>query len=144
MKTLGFCQSGLLHGLFNCDCNRNRSADHGVVAHAQEAHHLDVRRDGGGACELCIGVHTAHGVGHAVGSGACGHVVRVQGTARAAAGSDGEILLALLDALFLVRAGDRVLEAGGVRGVLRREPGKHPGGIPGHVCSRRKSFQGRN
>ena len=62
-------------------------------------------------------MHTAHGVGHAVGSGACRHVVRVQGTARAAAGSDGEILLALLDALFLVRAGDRVLEAGGVGGV---------------------------
>ena len=62
-------------------------------------------------------MHTAHGVGHAVGSRACRHVIRVQGTARAAAGSDGEILLAQLDALFLVRACDRVLEAGGVRGV---------------------------
>ena len=112
MKTLGFCQSGLLHGLFNCDCNRNRSADHGVVAHAEEAHHLDVRRDGGGACELCIGVHTAHGVGHAVGSGACGHVVRVQGTARAAAGSDGEVLLAVLDSPLLVGTGDQMLEGG--------------------------------
>ena len=41
----------------------------------------------------------------------------MQGAARAAAGSDGEILLALLDALFLIGAGDRVLEAGRVGGV---------------------------
>src|SRR5699024_1648362 len=58
-----------------------------------------------------------HGVGHAVGSGAGSHVVRVQGTAGAAAGSHGEVLLALLNALLLVSAGNRVLEAGGVGGV---------------------------
>ena len=30
--------------------------------------------DGGGACELSVTVHTAHGVGQTVGSGACTHV----------------------------------------------------------------------
>ena len=38
----------------------------------------------------------------------------MQGTAGAAAGGHGEILLALLDALFLIGAGHRVLETGGV------------------------------
>ena len=57
--------------------------------------------DGGRACKLGIAVHTAHGVGHAVAGRAGGHVVGMQGTARAAAGGDGEVLLALLDALFL-------------------------------------------
>ena len=41
----------------------------------------------------------------------------MQGTARAAAGSHGEILLALLDALLLVSAGNGMLETGGVGGV---------------------------
>ena len=62
-------------------------------------------------------MHAAHGIGHAVGSGTGGHVIRMQRTARAAAGSDGEVLLALLDALLLVGACDRVLEAGRVRGI---------------------------
>ena len=76
-----------------------------------------MRGDGGGACELGVGVHATHGVGHAVGGGAGGHVVRVQGAARAAAGGDGEVLLALLDAFLLIGAGDGMLEAGGVGGV---------------------------
>ena len=67
-------------------------ADHRVVAGADQTHHLDVSRDGGGASELGITVHTAHGVGQTIGSGACSDVVGVQGTARAAAGSDGEVL----------------------------------------------------
>ena len=62
-------------------------------------------------------MHTAHGVGHAVAGGTGGHVVRMQGAARAAAGGDGEVLLALLDALFLIGAGDGMLEAGRVGGV---------------------------
>ena len=107
----------LLHGLFDGDGDSDGRADHRVVAHAKEAHHLDVRRNGTGARELRIGVHTAPGVGHAVGGGAGGHVVRVQRAARAAAGGDGKVLLALLNALFLVSAGDRVLEAGRVGGV---------------------------
>src|SRR5699024_4063634 len=71
----------------------------------------------GGAGELGVAVHAAHRVGQAVGSGAGGHVVGVQGTDGAAAGSDGEVLLAVLDGPLLVGAGDQVLEAGGVGGV---------------------------
>ena len=41
----------------------------------------------------------------------------MEGTACAAAGSDGEVLLALKDALFLVSARDRMLETGRVGGV---------------------------
>ena len=107
----------LLQALRDGDSHRDGRADHRVVAHAEEAHHLHVRGHGGGAGELSVGMHTAHGVGHAVGSGTGGHVVGVQGAARAAAGGDGEILLALLDALFLIGAGDGMLEAGRVGGV---------------------------
>ena len=42
---------------------------------------------------------------------------RMQGTAGAAAGSDGEVLLAVLDSPLLVGAGNQMLEAGGVGGV---------------------------
>ena len=73
--------------------------------------------DGAGAGELRVAVHTAHGVGHAVGSGTGGHIVRMQRTAGAAAGGHGEVLLALLDALLLIGAGHRVLEASRVGGV---------------------------
>ena len=72
---------------------------------------------GTGAGKLGVRMHTAHGVGHAVGGRAGSHVVRVQGTARTAAGGHGEILLALLDALLLIGAGHGMLEAGGVGGV---------------------------
>ena len=67
--------------------------------------------------ELCVGVHTTHSVGHAVRSGTCSHVVRVEGTARAAAGSNGEVLLAVFVAPLLVSACNGVLEAGRVGGV---------------------------
>ena len=103
----------LLQRFLNSNSHGNGSADHGVVAHAQEAHHFYVGRHGGGTGELGVGMHTAHGVGHAVGSGAGCHVVRMQGTARAAAGGHGEVLLALLDALFLVGAGNGMLETKG-------------------------------
>ena len=63
-------------------------------------------RHGGRASELSVAVHTAHGVGHAVGSGACSHVIGVQGTAGTTAGSDGEVLLAVLVAPLLVGAGN--------------------------------------
>ena len=98
----------LLERFFDCDGDSDCRADHGVIAHAEEAHHLDVRGNGGGTCELRIRVHTAHGVGHAVGSRACRHVVGVEGTAGAAAGCDGEVLLTLLDAFLLVGAGNFV------------------------------------
>ena len=112
----------LLQGLLNSNGHGNGHADHGVVASAQEAHHLDVGGDGGGTCELSITMHTAHGVGHAVGSGTCSHVVGMQGTAGAAAGSDGEVLAAILHALLLVGAGNGMLEAGGVGGVTGDGP----------------------
>ena len=80
-------------------------------------HHLNVGRHGGRTSELGITMHTAHGVGQTVGSGTGSHVVGMQGTARAAAGSDGEVLLAVLDGPLLVGAGHQVLEAGGVGGV---------------------------
>ena len=59
----------------------------------------------------------AQRVGQAIACGACGHIIGVQGTARAAAGSNGEVLLAVLDSPLLVGTGDQMLEAGGVGGV---------------------------
>ena len=69
----------LLHALGHSHGHGDSSADHGVVAHAQEAHHLHVGGDGAGTGELGVGVHPAHRIGHAVGSGAGGHVVGVAG-----------------------------------------------------------------
>ena len=109
----------LLEALLDGDCDGNRRADHRVVAHADEAHHLDVRRNRARARELRVGVHAAHGVGHAVAGRARRHVVGVERTAGAAARGDGEVLLAVLDAPLLVGAGDGMLEAGRVRGVAR-------------------------
>ena len=100
-----------LEGLLDGDSAGDGGTDHGVVAHADETHHVDVRRHGGRTGELGVGVHTAHGVGHAVRGRAGAHVVRVQGTASAATRSDGEVLLASLEALLLVGASNGVLEA---------------------------------
>ena len=52
-----------LQSLFHGHSHGNGSADHGVVAHAQEAHHFHVSGNGGGASELGVRVHTAHGIG---------------------------------------------------------------------------------
>ena len=103
-----------LEGLLDGDSAGDGGTDHGVVAHADETHHVDVRGHGGRTGELGVGVHTAHGVGHAVRGRAGAHVVRVQGTASAATRSDGEVLLASLEALLLVGASDGVLEARGL------------------------------
>ena len=92
-------------------------ANHRVVTSADEAHHLNMSRNGGGTSELCVAVHTTHGIRHAVRSRTCCHVIRMERTTRAAAGCNGEILLALLDAFLLVAAGNRMLEASRVRGV---------------------------
>ena len=86
--------------------------NHRVVTSADEAHHVNVCRYGGGTCELGIAVHTAHGVGHTIGSRASSHVVRMERTARAATGSNGEVLLTLLGALLLVGTSYWMLEAG--------------------------------
>jgi hypothetical protein len=67
------------------------AANHGVVAHAEIAHHLNVCGNGRGTCKLGVGVHTAHGVGHAVRSGTCSHVVGMKCTSRAATAGYGEV-----------------------------------------------------
>ena len=118
MSQFRSCEEGLsVQSFLNGNGASDGGTDHGVVAHADETHHVDVRRHGGRTGELGVGVHTAHGVGHAVRGRAGAHVVRVQGTASAATRSDGEVLLASLDALLLIGASDGVLEARGVGGV---------------------------
>ena len=62
-------------------------------------------------------MHSAHAVGQTVGGGARRHVVRVEGSAGAAAGGDGEVFSAVFHAPFLIGSRYKVLEAGGVRGV---------------------------
>ena len=62
-------------------------------------------------------MHSAHRVGHAVRCGTCRHVVRVKSSARATAGCDGEVFLAVVDAPFLVSACNGVLETSRVCGV---------------------------
>ena len=74
------------YSFFHRNSDSHGSAHHGVVAHAQEAHHLHVCGDGAGAGELRVRVHTAHSVGHAEAGGAGGHIVGMQRAARAAAG----------------------------------------------------------
>ena len=109
--------ANLFHCLFRRGGDGNGSADHRVVAHADQAHHLDVRRHGGRTGELSVGVHTAHSIGHTVRRRTGSHIVRVKRTARAAARSHGEISLAVLDAPLLVGAGNGMLESGRVSGV---------------------------
>ena len=74
-------------------------------------------RNGGRARELSVAVHSAHGIRHAIGSGAGSHVIRMQRSARAAAGSDGEVFLAVFDSPFFIGACNGMLEACGVGGV---------------------------
>ena len=42
------------------------AAYHRIVTYTEEAHHLNVCRNGTGACELSVAVHTAHRIGHTV------------------------------------------------------------------------------
>ena len=74
-------------------------------------------RNGRRTGKLSVGVHTAHGICHTVGGGACRHVIRVEGTACTAAGGNGEIVHAVFNAPFLIGACNRMLEAGRVGGV---------------------------
>ena len=87
--------ANLFHCLFHSHGDSNGSADHRVVAHADQAHRI----------------------GHTVLRRTCGHVVRVQCTARAAARCHGEVSLAVLDAPLLISAGNGMLESGRVSGV---------------------------
>ena len=107
----------LLTSLFDSNCNCNSHTNHGVVTCADETHHFYVCGNGGRTCELRIRVHTTHRVGHTIGSGACCHVVGVQGTSGTAARSNGEVVYAVLVAPLLVSACNGVLEAGRIGGV---------------------------
>jgi len=73
-----------VYALFYCfsDCNGNSNGhtNHRVVTGAQKAHHLNVSRNRRRTCKLSIRVHTTHGIGHTVGSGACSYVIGMQGT----------------------------------------------------------------
>ena len=71
----------------------------------------------GRTCELCIGVHTSHGISHTVRSRTCCHVIRVKGTSCTAAGCYGEVFLAFLYAFLLICTCYRMLETGRVGGV---------------------------
>ena len=76
--------SSLLYGNSNSNCRTN----HRVVAHTDQTHHLNVSRNRRGTCELCVRVHTSHGICHTVGSRTCCHVVRVKCTSCTTAGSN--------------------------------------------------------
>ncbi len=78
----------LFHSLFDGDGDSDRCTDHGVVAHAYQAHHLYVGGDGGGARELSVAVHSSHSIGHAIAGRTGSHVVGMERSARAAAGRD--------------------------------------------------------
>ncbi len=41
------------------NCNCNCSSDHGVVAHADQTHHLNMCRYRRGTCKLSVRVHTS-------------------------------------------------------------------------------------
>ena len=73
--------------------------------------------DRGRTSELSVTVHTTHGIGHAVRSRTCSHVVRVQCTTRTATGSNREVRLAGGNALFLIGTGNGVLETCRIGGV---------------------------
>ena len=62
-------------------------------------------------------MHSAHGVRQTVGRRTCSHVVRVERSARTAAGCNGEVLDAVFDTPLLVGARNGVLEACRVGGV---------------------------
>ncbi len=62
-------------------------------------------------------MHTAQGIGHAIGSRACRHIVGMKGTASAAAGSYGEVLLPCFISFLLICTGYRMLETGRIGGV---------------------------
>ena len=95
----------------------NGSAYHRVVTHTDQTHHLYVSRNGRRTCELCVRVHTSHGICHTVGSRTCSHVVRVKGTSCTATGCNGEVLLTRFQSLFLVGACYRMLETGAIGNV---------------------------
>ena len=97
-----FLELASLCSFLDGNSNCNSSAYHRVVTHTDQTHHFYVSRNGRGTSELCVRVHTSHGIGHTVGSRTCSHVVWVKSTSCTAAGSYGEVLLAFFDSFFLV------------------------------------------
>ena len=102
---------------FNSNRNGDRSADHRVVAHTDKSHHLNVSGNRGRTCKLSVAVHSAHCIRHTVAGRTCCHIVGMKCSACTAAGSNGEILLAVFYAPFLVCAGNGMLETSRVCGV---------------------------
>ena len=101
LMEIQFLEFAFLSSLFDSNCYRYSHTNHRVVTCTDQTHHLNVSGYGRRTCELCIGMHTSHCICHTIGSRACCHVIGMQCTACAAAGSYGEVLLALLYACLL-------------------------------------------
>ena len=106
---------------FKCLCNPyctcNGCAYHWVIAHSDKAHHINMSRYGRRTCKLCVTVHSAHGIRKTVRCRACAYIVRVQGSACAAAGCNGEVFNAVVISPLFVCACNKVLESCWVCGV---------------------------
>ena len=63
-----------------------------------------------GSSELCIRMHTSHSICHTIRSWSCSHVIWVKCTSCTTAWCYGEVLLTLLDTLFLVCTCNWMLE----------------------------------
>ena len=100
----------LLRSFLNCYSYGYGHSYHGVVTCADVTHHFYVGGNGGGACELCVGVHTTHGVGHTVGSGTCSHVIGVKSSTGTTTGCNGEVLNAVLVTPLLIPRGRGVID----------------------------------
>ena len=110
---------GLLERFFDSDRNRNRSADHRIVTHTDEAHHLNMSWNRRGTSELSVRVHTPHSICHTVRGRTCRHVIRMQGSTRATTGSNGEVLLTMVISPLLVGSRHWVLETRRIGRVTR-------------------------
>ena len=91
-----------IHSFLNSNSNSNSHTNHGVVTCTDKSHHFNMSGNGGGTCELCIGVHSSESICHTVGSGACCHVIGMESSTCAATGSNGEVLNAILVTPLLV------------------------------------------
>ena len=68
-----------------------------------------------GTCKLCIRVHTSQGICKAIGSRACSHVIRMEGTSGTAAWCNWEVFLACFCPFLLICTCYRMLEPGRIR-----------------------------
>ena len=74
---LDFKPSLRFHCFFDSNCASNRHTNHGVVTSTDQAHHFYVSGNGGRTCELCVGVHSTHRIGHTVGCKANNYIIGV-------------------------------------------------------------------